>query len=192
MTKKQLGILAFLAVANVLVLGGLGVLAFGERQPTAEEIMATLAALPTATPTPLPTPTPFPTLPPVDADCLVCQREASAAMHARRMVGAVQVTSDGRFELTWLSRDQPINTFEDALEGITRAFLVALQTRDEELCPFDQVWIEVWDERAEQRAFRLGVRASMADLAAWRSGAIDDQQLLARLEVVYPPQATAR
>jgi len=193
MTKKQLGILVFLAVANALVLGSLGMLALGNHQPSAEALMATLAVLPTATPTPSPTPTPPPTLPPVSVDCLVCQREAGAAMHARRMVGAVHVTSDGRFELTWLSRDRPINNFEDALEGVTRAFLVALQTRDEERCPFDQVQIQVWDERAEQRTFRLGVSASVADLLAWRSGAIGDQQLIERLEVFYPPpQPTAR
>jgi hypothetical protein len=192
MTKKQLGILAFLAVANALVLGSLGVLALGNNQPSAEVLMATLAALPTDTSTPLPTPTPFPTLPPVSVDCLMCQREAGAAMHARRMIGAVHIASDGRFELTWLCRDRPINNFEDALDGVMRAFLVALQTRDEKRCPFDRVWVQVWDERAEQRTFRLGVNVSVADLLTWRNGAIGDQQLVERLEVVYPPQPTAR
>jgi hypothetical protein len=192
MTKKQLLILAFLAVANVMVLGSLGVLTFGGHQPSSEELMATLAALPTATLTTSPSPTPFPTLPPVNVDYLVCQREAGAAMHARQMVGAVQVASDGRFELTWLCRDRPIDDLEDALDGVMQAFLVALQTRDEDRCPFDQVWIQVWDERAEQRAFRLGVGASVVDLVAWHSGAIDDQQLIARLEVIYPSQLTAR
>ena len=192
MTKKQLAILAFLAVANVMVLGFLSVLAFGNHQPSAEEIMATLAALPTATPTPLPSPTPFPTLPPVSADCLVCQREASVAMYAHQMVGAVQVSSDGRFELIWLSRDRSISGLDDAWEGITQAFLVALQTRDEERCPFDRVQIEVWDERTEQRAFRLGVHASIADLFAWRSGMIDDKQLIERLEIIYPQQPAVR
>lgn len=186
MTKKQLAILAFLTMANVMVLGSLGVLALGSHQPTAAEIMATLAALPTPTPTLLPTPTPFPTLPPVTVDCLVCQREAGMAMHAHQMVGAVQVTSDGRFELTWLSRDRPINSFDEAWAGITQAFIVALQTHDEKRCPFDQVRIEVWDERAQQRTFRLGVRVSITDLSAWRSGAIDDKQLVERLEIIYP------
>ncbi|MDY7039704.1 MAG: hypothetical protein SVX38_02445 [Chloroflexota bacterium] len=193
MTKKQLGILAFLAVANVLVLGSLGVLALGDDQQSAEELMATLVAMPTATSTPSPSPTPIPTLPPVNADCLVCQREAGAAMYARRIIGAVHVTSDGRFEVTWLCRNQPINTLDDALDGIMQSFLVALQTRDEQRCPFDQVWIQVWDERAEQRTFRLSVRASVDDLRAWRSGLIDDPQLIERLEVDYPPpQPTAR
>jgi hypothetical protein len=192
MTKKQLLILAFLAVANVMVLGSLGVLAFGDHQPSSEELMATLVALPAATPTPSSSPTPFPTLPPVNADCLVCQREAGVEMHARQMVGAVHITGDGRFELTWLCRDRPIDKLDDALDGLTGAFLVALQTRDEDRCPFDQVWIQVWDERAEQRAFRLGVSASVADLVAWHNGAIGDQQLIERLEVIYPPQLTAR
>jgi hypothetical protein len=176
-------VIIVLALVALVVLIVIGAALVATRPPTAAEIAATLTALPSPTPTSTPTPTPIPTVPAVNADLLVCQREAGRAMNARGMVGTANISGDHQLLISWLSTAGPVRTLDDALPGVVLGFDVALEIWERGCAVYDRVRVDVHDGPPEQRVHRLTVRVPMDDLLQWRAGTFGDQALIARLEV---------
>jgi hypothetical protein len=152
------------------------------RPPTAREIAATrTAAHPQHTATPLPTP--IPTLPGVSPELLLCQRQASQAVYARQMVGAVNLADDRRITFVWVSRDWPVSNLDSALAGVMSSLDVSLEVWQDGCTVFDWIQIQVYEGEGPRQAYRLTVTARMSDALDWRAGKIDDATLIARLEV---------
>lgn len=177
------GVLALLVLG---ILGFIGVVLVMNLPPSPAEIAATLTALPSPVATLTPTPTPVPTLAGVTPELLVCQRDAGQAMNDREMVGAVNISDDHLFLLSWLSREWQIQDLDDALPGVIMGFDVALDVWDGGCAVYDRVQIAVYDRREEQQTLRLNVYASMDDLLKWRAGELGDSDLIARLQVQEP------
>ena len=179
-----------LALLTVGLLVSMAVILLANRPLSPTAIAATMAALPSPTPTQTPTPTPVPTLPGVSAELLVCQREASREMQTRDMVGAVNISDDHRFLLTWFSLDWEVNDLDSALSGVVMAFDVALDVWEGGCAVYDRVQVEVYDQRQGQQTHRLTVIGQMDDLLAWRAGRLGDRDLVNRLEVAQPDDAS--
>lgn len=139
------------------------------------------AARPRDTAAPLPTP--IPTLAGVRPELLLCQRQAGQAIYARQMVGAANLADDRRLTIRWLSREWPVSNLESALPGIMASLDVALEIWQEGCTFYDRVQIEVYDQEGAAQVHRLTVRARMSDVLDWRAGRLDDEALIARLEV---------
>ncbi len=182
-------IVGTLSLITVVILGLVGLVLAVTRPPSASAIAATLTALPSPTSTLTPTPTPVPTLPGVTPELLVCQREASRAMNARNMVGAVNLSDDRLFLLKWISLDWQISNLDSALAGVIMGFDVALEVWKGECAVYDRVQIEVYDRRQEQQTHQLTVRVQMDDLLKWRAGELSDSAILARLQVIQAGEA---
>jgi hypothetical protein len=180
------GVLLFIALGISIFVG---VVLIVNRPLSAEEIASTAAALPNPTAPPTFTPTPVPTLPGVSEELLVCQRDAGFAMNERNLVGAVNISDDHLFLLSWISRDWMVNDLDDALPGVILGFDVALDVWQEGCAVYDRVRIDVWDRRAEEQMHQLTVQAQMDDLLQWRAGKLSDGELLARLQVTQPERA---
>jgi hypothetical protein len=174
------GLLVGIMVAVLLTVAAVTFLTeFSSLRREAAAVIATADAL-FLTPT---APTTTPSLPGVSAELLVCQREASQAMAARRMMGAVNLSDDRRLILRWFSLDWPVTNLNSALAGVMSSLDVALEMWEEGCPHYDLVVIEVYDQRDDLQARRLTVQARMDDVLQWREGKIDDAELLARLEV---------
>jgi hypothetical protein len=130
-----------------------------------------------------PTQTPIPPLAGVSDELLVCQRQATLAMHARQMVGAANLADDRQLRLRWLSIEWPVEDLEDALPGVILGLDVAAEVWQEGCAVYDLASIEVYDRRQEQQVHRLTVQAHVRDLLRWRAGDLRDSELLDRLEV---------
>jgi hypothetical protein len=176
-------LVSILAVITVIILGFIGVVLAMNLPPSPTEIAATLAALPNPTSTAVPSPTPVPTLPGVTEALLVCQREASQAMVARSMVGAVNLSENHLFLLKWVSRDWQVEDLNDALAGVIMGFDVALDVWDQGCAVYDRVQIDVYDQRGDRQEHRFSVQAQMDDLLKWKAGGLSDSGLIARLEI---------
>jgi len=152
------------------------------RPPMAQQVAATRTAVyPRHTVTPLPTP--IPTLAGVSPELLLCQRQASQAMYARQMVGAVNLADDRRITFVWVSRDWPVSNLDSALAGIVSSLDVSLEVWQEGCRVYDRVEIQVFDGEGTRQAHRLTVTAQMSDALDWRTGNINDASLIERLEV---------
>ena len=181
----------------VLILVGISVVALSlvaaalivTRPPSAQQVAATLtaAALPRYTATPIPTP--VPTLPGVSPDLLLCQRQAGQAMHARQMAGAVNLADDHLLSFQWVSQDWPITDLNGALGGVMSSLDVALEVWQNGCTLYDRVQIEVYDREQGQQVHQLTVVSQMSDALRWRTGEINDTELIARLEVHAAPRA---
>ena len=178
-----------LSLGVVGVLGFLGVVLIANRPPSPEAIAATLTAMPSPTPTVTPTPTPIPTLPGVNHDLLVCQREAGREMNAREMVGAVNISDDHVFLLSWFSLDWEIHDLQDALAGVIMGFDVALGVWERGCAVYDRVQIDVYHGVGDQQTHQLVVQAQMDDLLKWRAKELNDSELIARLQVTEPTRS---
>ena len=176
-------VIVALALVTLVVLGVIGAALIASRPPSAEDIAATLTALPSPTLTSTPTPTPIPTVPGVSADLLVCQREVGRAMNARRMVGTANISGDHQLLISWLSTSGPVRDLDDALPGVVLGFDVALEIWERGCAIYDRIRVDVYDGPPEQRVHRLTVRVPMDDLLQWRGGKFGDRELIARLEV---------
>jgi hypothetical protein len=172
----------------VVVLLALAVAMLLPRYHSNRRAAAALAATADARPLGPPTPTATPVLAGVNAELLVCQRQASQAMVARRMVGAVNLSDDRRLIVQWFSLDWPISNLNSALAGVMPALDVALELWEEGCPHYDLVVIEVHDRRESVQAHRLTVQAQMDDVLRWRAGEIDDVELIERLEVIRSPE----
>jgi hypothetical protein len=164
-------VLAIVAVALVVT-----------RPPTAQQVAATRTAVhPRHTVTPLPSP--IPTLAGVNPTVLLCQRQAGQAMYVRQMVGAVNLADDRRITFVWVSRDWPVSDLDSALAGVMSSLDVSLEVWQGGCTIYDRVQIQVYDGEATRQTHRLTVTARMSDALDWRTGNIDDQTLIARLEI---------
>ncbi len=184
--------LEFRAIVGILVLGFsiillfVGVVLVANRPPSAKELAATLTALPSPTWAPTATPTPIPTIPGVTADLLACQRQAGIEMNERDLVGAVNISDDHLFRLTWVAHGWEINDLDDALPGVILGLDVALDVWQNGCAVYDRIQIDVWERSGERQSRRLSVQSHIDDLIAWRDKTITDQELIARLEIVAP------
>jgi hypothetical protein len=174
-----------LGIIALIVLVAVGVVLATSFPPTAAQIAATLAALPSA-PVQTPTPTSVPPVPGTSPELLVCQREAGQAMNEREMVGAVNVSDDHRLLMSWVSTRRAVRGLDDALSGVILGFEAALETWDRGCAVYDRVQIEVYDGPRDQQIHRLSVEAGIDDLLKWHEGEYRDQELVARLEVAQP------
>jgi hypothetical protein len=104
-------------------------------------------------------------------------------MNQRDMAGAVHISGDHLFAMTWVSTDWQVRTLEDALPGVILGFDAALEAWQEGCAVYDRVQIEVYDGPAHDPTHRLTVRAPMDDLLKWRAGEYGDRELVARLDV---------
>jgi hypothetical protein len=179
----------------VLILVGISILAVSlvaaalivTRPPSAQQVAATLtAASPRHAATPVPTP--VPTLPGVSPELLLCQRQAGQAMHARQMTGAVSLADDRRLAFQWVSQEWPITDLDGALAGVMSSLDVALEVWQSGCTLYDRVQIEVYDREQGQQVHRLTVVAQMSDVLYWRTGEINDAELIARLEKQAAPR----
>ena len=177
----------FFIIIGVSILMGIDPIV--DRPLSAEDITSTAAALPSSTLPPTLTPTPVPTLPGVSDELLVCQREAGFAMNERTLVGAVNISDDHLFLLSWVSGDWTVNDLDDALPGVILGFDVALDVWQGGCAVYDRVRIDVWDRRGEEQIRQLTVQAQMDDLLQWRAGELSDSELIARLQVTQPERA---
>ncbi len=175
----------------VLVLIGISVVALSlvtvalivARPPSAQQAAATLTAVAHTRQTATPVPTPVPTLAGVSPELLLCQRQAGQAMHARQMVGAVNLADDRRITFQWVSRDWAVSDLDSALAGVMSSLDVALEVWQSGCTVYDRVQIEVYDREGKAQNHRLTITAKMADALRWRTGEIEDAALIARLEV---------
>jgi hypothetical protein len=127
--------------------------------------------------------TPVPTLAGVNAELLLCQRQASQAMHARRMVGAVNLADNRQITFRWVSMDWRISDLDSALAGVISGLDVALEVWQGGCMAYDRVRIEVYDREGEAQAHRFTVTVGMNDALEWRTGKLDDAALIERLQV---------
>ena len=167
-----LSLVGISAIALIIVAVALVV----TRPPTARQAVATHH---TATPLP----TPIPTLAGVSPELLLCQRQAAQAMHARQMVGAVNLADDRTITFLWGSRDWPVSNLDSALAGVMSSLDVSLEVWQGGCTFYDRVEIKVYDGAGAARTHRFTVTARMSDTLDWRMGKMDDAALLARLEV---------
>lgn len=183
---------AYRIIVGVLVVATLGILCFAgailiaNRPPSSSAVSATLTALPRPSPTITPTPTPVPTIPASNPELLLCQRRAGQAMRARNMVGAVNISDNHVFLLTWFSPNREVRDLNDALVGVMMAFEVALELWDEDCAVYDRVQVDVYDGPGDRQQYRLTVHAQMDDLLKWRAKEFGEAELLARAEVIQP------
>jgi hypothetical protein len=182
-------IVLILVVISVVALSLVAAALIVTRPPSAQQVAATLtaAALPRYTATPIPTA--VPTLPGVSPGLLLCQRQAGQAMHARQMAGAVNLADDRLLSVRWVSREWPVTDLNGALGGVMSSLDVALEVWQNGCTLFDRVQIEVYDREHGQEVRRLTVMAQMNDALRWRTGEINDAELIARLEVRAAPEA---
>ena len=174
-------------VLSLVIVGILcftGIILYANRPLSDRAIAATMTAMPTPTPTSTPTPTPVPTLPGSSAELLACQRQASLALDARDIVGAVNLSDDYLFLLKWVSLDWAIESVDDAVAGLIMGFDVALDVWEHDCAVYDRVQIEVYDRRGEEQVHQFTVKVTMDDLLQWRGGKLADSDLIARLEVI--------
>jgi hypothetical protein len=175
-------IVLILVGVSTVVLVTVAVALIVARPPTAQELAATRTAVhPQHTATPLPTP--IPTLAGTSPELLLCQRQASQAIYARQMVGAVNLAEDRRITFVWVSRDWPVSNLDSALAGVMSSLDVSLEVWQGGCTVYDWVQIQVYDGEGARQAHRLTVTARMSDALHWRAGEIDDATLIARLEV---------
>jgi len=175
-------IVLILAGISTIVLAIVAAALVGTRPPTAQQVAATRTAVyPRYTATPLLTP--IPTLAGVSPELLICQRQASQAMYARQMVGAVNLADDRRITFVWVSRDWSVSNLESALAGVISSLDVSLEVWQEGCAVYDRVEIQVYDGEGTRQAHRLTVTAQMSDALDWRTGNINDAVLIERLEV---------
>jgi len=183
---------AYRIIVGVLVAAILGIFCFAaallvaQRLPTSAAVAATLTAIPRHSPTLTPTPTPVPTIPATNPELLLCQRRAGQAMKARNMVGAVNISGDHLFLLTWFSLDKQIFDLQDALPGLVMAYDVALELWEEDCALYDRVQVDVYDGPGDRQEYKLTVHTGMDDLLRWRAGELSDEILLERIEVIQP------
>ena len=110
-------------------------------------------------------------------------RQASQAIYARQMVGAVNLAEDRRITFLWVSRDLPVSNLDSALAGVMSSLDVSLEVWQGGCTVYDWVQIQVYDGEGARQAHRLTVTARMSDALDWRAGKVDDATLIARLEV---------
>ncbi|MFN2133250.1 MAG: hypothetical protein ACK2VD_22180 [Anaerolineae bacterium] len=175
-----------LGTVALIVLIAVGAVFVAIRPPTAQQIAATLTALPPPPATATPTPTPIPPVPGTSPELLVCQREAGRAMNARDLVGAVNLSDDHALSMNWVSTDAAILGLDDALPGIVRGLEAALEIWDQGCALYDRVEIDVYDGPRDRQTQRLRVKAQIDDLLKWHAGEYGEQELVARLEVEQP------
>jgi len=181
-------IVAILIGISVVALSLVAMALIVTRPPSAQQAATlTAAARPRHTATPIPTP--VPTLPGVSPDLLLCQRQAGQAMHARQMAGAVNLADDHRLTFQWVSQQWPVTDLNGALGGVISGLDVALEVWQNGCTLYDRVQIEVYDREYGQQVHRLTVVAQMSDALYWRTGEINDAELIARLEVRRAPRA---
>jgi hypothetical protein len=176
----QILVISLLAV-TIVILGFVGVVLALNRSASARAIAATLTAMPS--PAPPFDPTPVPTLPGVNEELLVCQREAGQAMSAREMVGGVNISDDHLFLIKWVSLDWQVDALDDALAGVILGFDAAVDVWEQGCAVYDRVQVDVYDRRNEEQLHQLTVRVGMDDLLKWRAGELRDSDLIARLQV---------
>jgi hypothetical protein len=178
-----LGVLLFITLGVSILVSAVLI---ANRPLSAEAITSTAAALPGPTMPPTSTPTPIPTVPGVTEALLVCQRNAGFAMNERNLVGAVNISDDHLFLLSWIARDWTVGDLDDALPGVVLGFDAALDVWQGGCAVYDRVRIDVWDRRAEKQVHQLTVQVQMDDLLQWRAGRLSDSELIARLQVTRP------
>jgi hypothetical protein len=175
-------IVLILIGVSAVVLVTVAVALIVARPPTAQELAATRTAIhPRHTATPLPTP--IPTLAGTSPELLLCQRQASQAIYARQMVGAVNLAEDRRITFVWVARDWPVSNLDSALAGVMSSLDVSLEVWQSGCTIYDWVQIKVYDGKGARQTHRLTVTARMSDALHWRAGEIDDATLIDRLEV---------
>lgn len=172
-----IGIFSFTLVLAIVVV-------LLNRPPSADVLVATLAALPTQPPTA--TPTPVITLPGVNDALLVCQRTVGFELNERHLVAAANLSDNHLLSLSWVSKDWPVNDLNDAVPGIVLAFDAAVEAWKNGCAVYDRVQIAVWDRRDGQPVRQLEAIAMIDDLLKWHNGEFGDQALLQRIEVIYP------
>jgi hypothetical protein len=165
MTSKQKGIVAILAIANLVVIAGL---------------IALLAHLARSTALPLPTPVPRTgnSTPggPASLTGETCQWQAAQRMAQAGLGGAVTLAPGGALRFEIASALAPGQTADDAAQLIWTAFDAALALGDE--CPFTQVEVTI---HIQDAATTLHASIGAANLAAYSAGVLSEDEFIDRV-----------
>jgi len=88
--------------------------------------------------------------------------------------------------VAWIHSPPPLDTLDDAWEGLEALFRIAISLRDQGCDFYDTVVIEISGQRSDESPCRMTVEAAVDDLLSWEADQLSDDELRGRLKVQGP------